>query len=43
VTLAIVRKGRDIFWTGVGVLLIVRKGLSLKTVTAKAEDVAVEE
>ena len=43
VTLSIVRKGRDIFWTGVGVLLIVRKGLSLKSVRAKAEDIAVEE
>jgi hypothetical protein len=30
VTLAIVRKGRDIFWTGIGVLLMVRRGLSLR-------------
>jgi hypothetical protein len=28
VTLAIVRKSRDIFWTGVGVALMVRRGLS---------------
>jgi hypothetical protein len=28
--LAIVRKARDLFWTAVGVLLIVRRGLSLK-------------
>ncbi len=30
VTLAIIRKGRDIFWSGIGVLLIWRKGLSLR-------------
>jgi hypothetical protein len=30
VTLAIVRKARDIFWTAIGVALIVRRGLSLK-------------
>ena len=30
VTLAIVRKARDIFWTTIGVALIVRRGLSLK-------------
>lgn len=29
VTLAIVRKARDIFWTAIGVALIVRRGLSL--------------
>jgi lysylphosphatidylglycerol synthase-like protein len=29
-TLAIIRKGRDIFWSGIGVLLIWRKGLSLR-------------
>jgi len=32
VTLAIVRKARDIFWAMVGVALIVRRGLSLKSV-----------
>jgi len=31
VTLAIVRKARDIFWTGVGVILIVRRGLSIRS------------
>ncbi len=31
--LAIVRKARDIFWTGVGVVLIVRRGLSLKSLS----------
>lgn len=30
VTLAIVRKGRDIFWTAIGVALMVRRGLSLR-------------
>ena len=30
VTLAIVRKARDIFWTTIGVILIVRRGLSLR-------------
>ncbi len=30
VTLAIVRKSRDLFWTGVGMALIVRRGFSLK-------------
>lgn len=29
-TLAIVRKGRDLFWTGIGVALLIRRGLSLK-------------
>ena len=37
VTLAIVRKGRDIFWTTVGVLLMVRRGLSLRVVTQPDE------
>jgi hypothetical protein len=30
VTLAIVRKGRDIFWSGIGLILIWRKGLTLR-------------
>ena len=30
VTLAIIRKGRDIFWSAVGIVLIWKKGLSLK-------------
>lgn len=37
VTLAIVRKGRDIFWTTVGVLLMVRRGLSIRVVTQPEE------
>jgi hypothetical protein len=31
-TLAIIRKGRDIFWSGIGLLLIWRKGFSLRTI-----------
>ncbi|HVQ37186.1 MAG TPA: lysylphosphatidylglycerol synthase domain-containing protein [Pyrinomonadaceae bacterium] len=42
VTLAIVRKARDIFWTGVGVILMVRRGLSLRGVERQAEAVADE-
>jgi glycosyltransferase 2 family protein len=30
-TLAIIRKGRDIFWSAIGLLLIWRKGLSLRS------------
>ena len=33
VTLAIVRKGRDIFWAAVGVALMIRKGFSLKQIS----------
>jgi hypothetical protein len=40
VTLAIVRKGRDIFWTTIGVLLIVRRGLSLRAAANQSEDLA---
>jgi len=31
VTLAIIRKGRDIFWSAIGLILIWRKGLSLRS------------
>lgn len=41
VTLAIVRKARDIFWTSVGVALIVRRGLSLRAAADQGEDVVV--
>jgi hypothetical protein len=40
VTLAIVRKARDIFWTTIGVLLIVRRGLSLRAAVHQSEDIA---
>jgi hypothetical protein len=36
VTLAIVRKARDIFWTGIGVALMVQRGLSLRGIDKKA-------
>jgi hypothetical protein len=39
VTLAIVRKARDIFWTTIGVLLIVRRGLSLRAAANQSEDI----
>jgi len=31
VTLAIVRKGRDIFWVAIGVALIWKRGFSLRS------------
>jgi hypothetical protein len=33
VTLAIIRKGRILFWTGVGILLIAKRGLSVREIT----------
>ena len=38
VTLAIIRKGRDLFWTSIGVVLMLRKGLSLKALTKDTEE-----
>lgn len=35
-TLAIVRKGRDIFWSAVGVILIWKRGLSLRNLSNEA-------
>ncbi len=32
VTLAIIRKGRILFWTGIGLLLILKRGLSLREI-----------
>ncbi|MDQ3666401.1 MAG: flippase-like domain-containing protein [Acidobacteriota bacterium] len=40
VTLAIVRKARDIFWTTIGVLLIIRRGLSLRAAANQSEGIA---
>lgn len=40
VTLAIVRKARDIFWMAVGVSLMLRRGLSLRTAADQGEEVA---
>jgi len=38
VTLAIIRKGRILFWTGVGLVLIVKRGLSLQEIRRSAAD-----
>jgi hypothetical protein len=38
VTLAIIRKGRIMFWTLIGVLLIAKRGLSIKEFTKTQED-----
>jgi hypothetical protein len=38
VTLAIVRKGRDICWAAIGVALIVRRGISLRAAAKDNED-----
>ncbi len=40
VTLAIVRKARDIFWTTIGMLLIVRRGLSLRAAVSQSAEIA---
>ncbi len=37
VTLAIIRKGRDIFWVMIGVVLILRRGWSIKALVSGAE------
>jgi hypothetical protein len=43
VTLAIVRKARDIFWSSVGMALLVQRGLSLRTVARDAETASAEQ
>jgi hypothetical protein len=43
VTLAIVRKARDVFWAAVGVTLLFHRGLSLRTVARDAEEALAEE
>jgi hypothetical protein len=40
VTLAIVRKGRDIFWSSIGVVLLLKKGFSLLGATDESVDAA---
>jgi hypothetical protein len=42
VTLAIVRKARDICWTAIGVALIVRRGISLKAAAGQSEEIMEE-
>src|SRR5262245_43854482 len=43
VTLAIVRKARDVFWAAVGVALLFHRGLSLRTVARDAEEALAEQ
>ena len=43
VSLAIVRKARMLFWTGVGVALLVSRGLSLRAVAADTERAVADE
>ena len=38
VTLAIIRKGRDVFWTMIGVLLLIQRGWSLRAATRAADN-----
>jgi Lysylphosphatidylglycerol synthase TM region len=43
VTLAIVRKGRDVFWAATGMILLLQRGLSLRTVARDAEAALAEQ
>jgi len=43
VTLAIVRKARDVFWAATGMILLLQRGLSLRTVARDAEAALAEE
>lgn len=43
VTLAIVRKARDVFWAATGMILLLQRGLSLRAVTREAEAALAEE
>jgi glycosyltransferase 2 family protein len=38
VTLAVIRKGRDIVWTSIGVILILKRGFSLRGVEEEKDD-----
>lgn len=42
VTLAIIRKGRVLFWTAVGILLILKRGLSLQEISNFKDEPAAE-
>ena len=37
VTLAIIRKGRIFFWTAIGVILIIKRGLSIREISEAAD------
>ena len=43
VTLAIVRKARDVFWAAVGMTLLVQRGISLRAVARDAESALAEQ
>ena len=43
VTLAIVRKARDVFWAAVGMALLLHRGLSPRTVARDAEAALAEQ
>ncbi len=43
VTLAIIRKSRDIFWAAVGIALMLRRGLSLRAAAREAETAIADE
>lgn len=38
VTLAIIRKGRILFWTGIGLLLVIKRGLSFREISNPSRD-----
>ncbi len=42
VTLAIIRKGRDIAWAAVGFALMIQRGISIRAATKESEDLADE-
>jgi len=43
VTLAIIRKGRDVFWAATGMILLLQRGLSLRAVARDAEAAVAEQ
>ena len=43
ITLAIIRKGRILFWTAMGLVLIVRRGLSLKEIRSAGAELPAEQ
>ena len=40
VTLAIIRKGRILFWTAVGVILILKRGFSFREISESPDNLA---
>ena len=43
VTLAIIRKARDVFWAAIGMILLLQRGLSLRAITREAEAALAEQ